>query len=240
MAMLCTRLALIAVTTVIVSHPGLAEQKKRPPPSMTVSYLAETIAPALRQGGIVAGSVNWDCRNTRCSGTTDVSLTPVKVCAELAREVGAMGRFVSRAQALSATDLGQCNVAAARSPVVTPALTFTGTGHPLAPGIVTTPTLRFAGTGQSLTATGWLPLNITTPTLSFAGIGRSLAPPAWAPITTGTAELSFVGIGQPLTQGAVITPALTFTGIGQPLTPPGTPPVSTTTPALTFTGTGSL
>lgn len=74
-----------------------------------VSYQAETVQPAKRQGAVNAGNVAWQCDGNRCVGIGPWAVPPATLCAALAREVGAMRNFAQ----FTEREIAACNTAAA-------------------------------------------------------------------------------------------------------------------------------
>ena len=73
--------------------------------------IADTQAPARRQGALNISGVNWNCGGARCSASLSpaTSVAPVTLCQGLAREAGAMQGFSFAGRALSGAELQQCN-----------------------------------------------------------------------------------------------------------------------------------
>ena len=81
-----------------------------------VSYLAETLAPAKRQGAVSAGNVAWQCDDRRCVGIGPWATPPSSLCASLAREVGALRSFAQ----FNEREIAACNGAAGVAPSLAP------------------------------------------------------------------------------------------------------------------------
>jgi hypothetical protein len=85
--------------------------------AVDVSYHAETVQQARRQGAVSAGEVAWQCEGSRCVGIGPWAVPPVTLCAALAREVGPMRSFAQ----FPAHEIAACNAAAeGRSPGLAP------------------------------------------------------------------------------------------------------------------------
>jgi hypothetical protein len=73
--------------------------------------IADTQAPARRQGALNINGVNWNCGGARCSASISpaVSVVPVALCQGLARQAGAIQSFSFASRSLSGAELQQCN-----------------------------------------------------------------------------------------------------------------------------------
>src|SRR4030065_846394 len=72
-------------------------------------YIAETTAPAQRQGMVSVSGVNWTCQGTRCV-TSGLSATPAASdCHALAQQVGPVRSYGNKSGMLTPGELQQCN-----------------------------------------------------------------------------------------------------------------------------------
>ncbi|HEY8241916.1 MAG TPA: hypothetical protein VII68_00535 [Casimicrobiaceae bacterium] len=76
-----------------------------------VSYHAETVSTAKRQGAINAGNVAWQCDGVKCVGIGPWATPPPSLCVALAREVGPFRVFAQFAP----RDVAACNDSASGS-----------------------------------------------------------------------------------------------------------------------------
>ena len=73
----------------------------------TVYYRAELAAPASEDRAI-AGGVAWLCKETTCIAAKGTS-RPLRVCRELAKEVGPLASFSAKGEAMEEDKLDTCN-----------------------------------------------------------------------------------------------------------------------------------
>lgn len=215
------------------------------------AYLAETVAPAKKQGAVQVGNLRWLCQGSRCTISGPWPNPGVGACKALAQQVGAVKSYGHANKKLTAAELQQCNTGVA--------VGSTGpTGNPPtpskptpAPGASATSPIGPVPKKQSIKSpvpiTGGKPAETVKPAET-----RRAAPAATKATESGgatgvrTAALSFTGIGRPLlgprsaVAVRVTTPTIVFAGTGR--LPPRTEiaPMHVNTAPLSFTGNGSF
>jgi hypothetical protein len=80
------------------------------------TYTADTDQPVARKGAVMAGALQWDCQERRCTIAGFWPSLGAKSCQALARSVGPIKSFGRPGAELDATQLRECNA----TPVVVP------------------------------------------------------------------------------------------------------------------------
>lgn len=123
-----THLAIIALLATSAAAPSLAADPPTPSkrtsdgkgvrPGVPLSdapatyeYTAQTRVRARRQGAVTAGSLTWQCRDTRCTIRGSWTAPSVAACRTLAQQVGEITSYGRTGGELTVAQLQQCNLA---------------------------------------------------------------------------------------------------------------------------------
>jgi hypothetical protein len=99
----------LAVSTLALLATPLAAPLAAAAQPVNYIYLATTHDPALKQGDVRAGSINWKCVGNTCKVKGPWDKPSIQACAKLAREVGPIRRYGRDLEMLSRADLERCN-----------------------------------------------------------------------------------------------------------------------------------
>jgi hypothetical protein len=95
------------------SHLAMAIDLKTPlarPVATVYQYTAETSTPAIKQGMVLAGGLNWNCTGSRCTISGPWPTPALASCKALASVVGALRSYGHNQGAqLDAAQMAQCN-----------------------------------------------------------------------------------------------------------------------------------
>jgi len=80
------------------------------------AYLAETVAPAKKQGAVQVDNLKWQCQGTRCTISGPWPNPAVGTCKALAQQVGAIKSYGHANKQLTPAELQQCNAGLAAAP----------------------------------------------------------------------------------------------------------------------------
>lgn len=72
-------------------------------------YIAETTAPAQRQGMVFVSGINWNCQGARCTTSGPWATPAASDCHALAQQVGPVRSYGHKGGMLTPGDLQQCN-----------------------------------------------------------------------------------------------------------------------------------
>ena len=76
-------------------------------------YIAETTAPAQRQGMVSVSGINWNCQGARCTTSGPWATPATGACHALARQVGPVRSYGHKGGMLTPGELQQCNAGVA-------------------------------------------------------------------------------------------------------------------------------
>lgn len=163
------------------------------------NYMAETSAPAKRQGMVVAGGIQWICGGQQCSASGPWPTPNVQSCRSLALQVGQLKSFGHAKKKLNGAEISQCNAGISdAAPGIKTGLIPTPSPMP-GPKVPTPPAKPPEPKPPMPSAKGPAPW---TGSKSFTSLSLTV---------TGTGALSARGV---FTPQSFTSPGLTLTGTG--------------------------
>jgi len=195
------------------------------------AYLAETVAPAKKQGAVQVGNLKWLCQGTRCTISGPWPNPGVSACKALAQQVGAIKSYGHANKQLMAAELQQCNAGVATAPAdskdskkKTPTAQKGQQPTEGTPPPQSSRAARPASEGAKPRSAGpFEPRTVRTAALRLTGMGATAAiGRGFAPVALRTPRLTLTGTGATAAVGAGFTPRslrtapLAITGTGSP------------------------